>query len=121
MKTKLSVLLGLALGIGVTGCTGMKSSEPTGAVTEQSDSLMAQFKCADRNGNDYIDQSELVYLRQCGIGEDLACGEVPDSSKERPAKTDFDHGLRFLQITDADGDDRISRLELRAHCNKSGS
>ncbi|TKV66965.1 EF-hand domain-containing protein [Marinobacter panjinensis] len=117
MKTKPSILLGLALGIGVTGCSAMKSSEPSDTVTKTSDSPMAQFKCADRNGNEYIDQSELVNLRQCGIGEDLACGSVPESSKERPAKTDFDLGLRFLQITDADGDDRISKLEFRAHCN----
>ncbi|MDO6442301.1 MULTISPECIES: hypothetical protein [unclassified Marinobacter] len=81
---------------------------------------MAQFKCADRNGNEYIDKSELIYLRQCGITEGLACGPVPDDSKERPLKTDFDLGLRFLQITDADGDDRISKLEFRAHCNKAG-
>jgi len=81
---------------------------------------MAQFKCADGNGNEYIDMSELVYLRQCGIQKDLACGSIPESDGEQPGKEDFDFGLQFLRATDADGDDRISKLEFRAHCSKAG-
>ncbi|MBW0146170.1 hypothetical protein [Marinobacter arenosus] len=87
---------------------------------ELSPGAKGQFQCADRNLNDYIDQSELIYLRQCGIGEDLKCGEVPEGFGERPPAEDFDLGLRMLQVTDADGDNRISRLEFRAHCNSAG-
>lgn len=64
-------------------------------------------------------RNELVHLRQCGIGEDLTCGVVPDTHGEPPPKTDFALGRGFLQRTDADGDDRISKLEFRAHCNKA--
>ncbi len=34
----------------------------------------AQFECADRSGDGFVSKSELVYLHQCGIGEDLKCG-----------------------------------------------
>lgn len=79
-----------------------------------------QFECADRNSNDYIDRAELVYLRQCGIGEDLQCGEVPASVESRPNKDEFEGGRRMLEVMDADRDDRISKLEFRAHCNSTG-
>jgi hypothetical protein len=121
MTARLWASLTVAAAISVSGCgTTNSSGQPaTGAAT--SVPTMAQFKCADRNGNEYIDMSELVYLRQCGISEDLACGTIPETSGERPEKDDFDLGLRFLRITDADGDDRISKLEFRAHCNKAGA
>ncbi|MDK9557937.1 EF-hand domain-containing protein [Marinobacter sp. M216] len=101
------------------GCSTSEVAETTPG-QKLSPGAKGQFQCADRNGNDYIDQSELIYMRQCGIGEDLKCGDVPEGYGERPPAEDFELGLRLLQITDADGDDRISRLEFRAHCNSAG-
>lgn len=101
------------------GCTTTDSANDP-ANQKLSPGAKGQFECADRNGNDYVDQSELIYMRQCGIGEDLKCGDVPEGFGERPPAEDFDLGLRMLQVTDADGDDRISRLEFRAHCNSAG-
>lgn len=121
MKTRLLAILIVTAGITASGCTTTDSSGQSGTAKAASGTTLAQFKCADRNGNEYIDKSELIYLRQCGITEGLACGPVPENSTERPLKTDFDLGLRFVQITDADGDDRISKLEFRAHCNKAAS
>lgn len=82
-------------------------------------SAKAQFECADRNKNEYIDKTELVYLRLCGIREDLKCGGLPDDAGERPADGDYELGLRMLQVTDTDGDERISKLEFRAHCSRA--
>lgn len=110
-----NIILLLAL----TGCSTHEVNQ-TSSKQELSPGAKGQFKCADRNGNDYIDQSELIYMRQCGIGEDLKCGDVPEDYGERPPARDFELGLRMLQVTDADGDDRISRLEFRAHCNSAG-
>ncbi|MBW4933117.1 EF-hand domain-containing protein [Marinobacter sp. F4206] len=114
--TSTMMLAGL---LALYGCSSPNTSE-TAPGKELSPGAKGQFQCADRNGNDYIDQSELIYMRQCGIGEDLKCGEVPEGSRDRPPAEDFDLGLRMLQVTDADGDDRISRLEFRAHCNSAG-
>lgn len=105
--------------LALNGCASPETSE-TALGKELSPGAKGQFQCADRNGNGYIDQSELIYMRQCGIGEDLQCGEVPEGVGERPPAEDFNLGLRMLQVTDADGDNRISQLEFRAHCNSAG-
>ncbi|MEQ5835840.1 hypothetical protein [Marinobacter sp. NFXS9] len=86
---------------------------------KMADGPRGQFECADRNSNDYIDRAELVYLRQCGVGEDLRCGSVPDTMAPIPAKDEFEGGRRMLEVMDADGDNRISKLEFRAHCNSN--
>lgn len=120
MNTKLMALK-ICIAAAITaGCATIDNPKRTGSMETSSGITVALFKCADRNGNEYIDKSELIYLHQCGISEGLACGPVPETIGERPPKSDFDLGLRFLQVTDADGDDRISKLELRAHCNKAG-
>jgi hypothetical protein len=120
MNPKSLILLLVTAAVVTAGCATTDQSKPTGSMEMSSGITIALFKCADRNGNEYIDKSELIYLHQCGISEGLACGAVPETIGERPPKSDFDLGLRFLQVTDADGDDRISKLELRAHCNKAG-
>ena len=102
------------VGCASTGDNGPK--KPPGLSPE----ALAQFECADRNGNRYIDQSELIYMRQCGIGENLRCGDKPPVLEGRPPAEDFELGLRMVQVTDADADNRISRTEYRAHCNRVG-
>lgn len=107
--------LALLTTLGLMGCTSTGASGPNEA-QGLSAAARAQFECADRNDNGYIDQSELIYLRQCGIGEDLKCGEEPPVLEGRPPAGDFELGLRMIQVTDADADNRISIREFRAHC-----
>ncbi|MBD3642478.1 MAG: hypothetical protein HUJ18_15895 [Marinobacter sp.] len=107
--------LPLLITLGLIGCTSTGTSGPNEAQM-LSAAARAQFDCADRNGNGYIDQSELVYMRQCGIGENLKCGEEQPVLEARPPAGDFELGLRMIQVTDADADNRISIREFRAHC-----
>lgn len=113
-----SLALIIAVGTVTGGCSLNETTGDAGART-LSAGAKGQFECADRNANEYIDQTELVYLKQCGIGENLECGEVPETGNDRPPSSDLNFGLRVLQVTDADNDDRISKLEFRAHCNSA--
>jgi len=112
---KILFALSLLTTLGLIGCTSTGTNGPNYAQT-LSTAARAQFDCADRNDNGYIDQSELVYLRQCGIGENLKCGEETPVVEGRPPAGDLDLGLRMIQVTDADADNRISIREFRAHC-----
>lgn len=103
--------------LALAGCASTGTSEPNESQALSPDAW-AQFECADRNGNRYIDQTELIYMLQCGIGENLRCGEEPAVVEARPPAEDFQAGLRMIQVTDADADNRISRTEYRAHCNR---
>ena len=105
-------------GLLLVGCAS-SSMEDSHAPRAAASSAKAQFECADRNKNEYIDKTELVYLRVCGISEDLKCLGLPDDADERPADGDYELGLRMLQVTDTDGDERISKLEFRAHCSRA--
>ncbi|BES73746.1 hypothetical protein RE428_47640 [Marinobacter nanhaiticus D15-8W] len=119
MIKRISPLLIALAGLAVAGCnTSGGSQEPV--AQKLGAGPKDQFECADRNGNDYIDKAELVYLRECGIGEDLKCGDVPEGMETRSAGSNFEGGRRMLEIVDADRDDRISKLEFRAHCNSAG-
>ncbi|GAA0842831.1 hypothetical protein GCM10009113_11660 [Marinobacter szutsaonensis] len=109
--------IALLITLSLIGCTSTGASGPNETQT-LSAAARAQFECADRNDNGYIDQSELVYLRQCGIGEDVKCGEEPPVLEGRPPAGDFELGLRMIQVTDADADNRISKPEFRAHCSR---
>lgn len=112
-------LLGVVVTLALTACAGGYGS---GSEDEAlSGSLQAQFDCADRNGNDYIDKAELVFLHQCGVGEDLKCGTVREVDDTMSNRDEFRLGRRMLEIMDANGDEQISRLEFRAHCNSTGS
>lgn len=111
-------LIALAAGT-LTACATPETSAVSGGKPLAS-GPKGQFECADRNSNSYVDRAELVYLRQCGIGEDLQCGKVPDNVEALPARDEFEGGRRMLEVMDADGDGRISRLEFRAHCNSVG-
>lgn len=117
--TPISALLVSLATLALAGCATTDRSQPP-SPQQLSQNLKAQFGCADRNANNYIDQTELVYLPACGIGEDLKCGEVPENMDARPSGTELEAGRRILKVVDADGDDRISRLEFRAHCNSTG-
>jgi Ca2+-binding EF-hand superfamily protein len=112
----LHLTLSLAVSLLVAGCVN-NNVEPRLETSSASVSSKGLFECINRNGNGYIDRSEHVYLRPCGITEDLACGNVPDSFEESSNTDTVQFGSRFLQLADADGDGRISSLELRAHCN----
>ncbi len=114
-KTFPGVLL-TALVVSATGCSTRQSLDASSSQT-LSPGAQGQFDCADRNDNRFIDQTELIYLRQCGVGENLKCEGVPDTATERPPASDFELGLRMLQVSDVDRDDRISKLEFRAHCS----
>lgn len=90
----------------------------------------AQFECADRNGNEFIDRSELVYLDECGIGENQACGAVAATNPKDmkgaadnrdDKKENFEGGRRMLEVMDADRDNRVSKLEFRAHCSNTAT
>lgn len=109
--------LALLSTLSLIGCTSTDVRGPNDA-QGLSPAARAQFDCADRNGNGYIDQSELVYMRQCGIGENLKCGAEQPVLEGRPPAGDFELGLRMIQVTDADADNRISIREFRAHCGR---
>lgn len=104
--------------LSVTGCSTSQSMDASSSRT-LSPGAQGQFDCADRNDNRFIDQTELIYLRQCGVGENLKCEGVPETATERPPASDFELGLRMLQVSDVDRDDRISKLEFRAHCSSA--
>ncbi|MDG5501176.1 hypothetical protein [Marinobacter sp. BGYM27] len=120
-----------AISVVLAACstTGDKASHAThqGAATS---TPKAQFECADRNGNEYIDRAELVYLEECGIGENLSCGSVAaaDPKDQQGAagtredkRANFEDGRRQLEVMDADRDNRISKLEFRAHCSNTAA
>lgn len=109
---KILLSLSLLTTFSLIGCTSTGTRGPNEA-QGLSPAARAQFECADRNANGYIDQSELVYLRQCGIGENLKCGEEPPVLEGRPPAGDFELGLRMIQVTDADADNRISIRGIR--------
>lgn len=119
MKKQLSTLFTFVAGLVIAGCA-TNEPEMVSSSQELPPGPKAQFECADRSGDGFISKSELVYLNQCGVGEDLACGDVPPDYKEQPPADSFDLGLRMLRVMDADNDDQISRLEFRAHCNSAG-
>lgn len=113
--------LAVALGaLFLTSCAGGPGSGGESAYAP-SGSLQAQFDCADRNHSNYVDRAELVFLHQCGVGEDLNCGTVRQVDDSVSATEEFRLGRRMLEIIDANGDERISLLEFRAHCNSTGS
>ncbi|WP_148864655.1 EF-hand domain-containing protein [Marinobacter fonticola] len=118
IKRICTVLIPVA-GLVLAGCTTTDTPKAP-ASQKLSPGPKGQFECADRNGSDYIDRAELVYLRQCGVGEDLTCGDVPETVDERQPATNFEAGRRMLEVIDADGDESISELEFRAHCNSTG-
>lgn len=109
----------IGLTVSMTGCSTSQSKDASSARTLSS-GAQGQFDCADRNDNRFIDQTELIYLRQCGVGENLKCEGVPETATGRPPASDFELGLRMLQVSDVDRDDRISKLEFRAHCSSVG-
>lgn len=111
-------LLIIVMALGLAGCATREAQEPSDS-RKLPPGARGQFACADRNANEYIDQTELIYLRQCGIGENLNCNGETYTGAERPPASDFDLGLRMLQVTDVDKDDRISKLEFRAHCSSA--
>ncbi|TBW54890.1 EF-hand domain-containing protein [Marinobacter halodurans] len=117
MIKPIAAFLSAVLGLLLVGCAATSDQPAPGR--QLAEGPRGQFQCADRNSNDYIDRAELVYLRQCGIGEDLRCGSVPDTMEPIPAKAEFEGGRRMLEVMDADGDNRISKLEFRAHCNSN--
>lgn len=120
MTGKASLMLGSVTAIfSLFGCSSNQTTQPANA-PELAAGPKAQFECADRNANGYIDQTELVYLGACGVGEDLKCGKVPDVVEAHPSGDELEGGRRILKVIDVDGDDRISRLEFRAHCNSTG-
>lgn len=119
MIKRMSPLLIALVSLVLAACSSTGSSQEPSA-KRLGDDPKDQFECADRNGNDYIDRAELVYLRECGIGEDLQCGDVPEGMETRSAGSNFEGGRRMLEIVDADRDERISKLEFRAHCNSAG-
>ncbi|WP_165857718.1 EF-hand domain-containing protein [Marinobacter sp. JSM 1782161] len=108
--------LAIALGAALLSACSTTDPQPPGGGRHLADGPRGQFECADRNSNDYIDRAELVYLHQCGVGEDLRCGPVPANVEAQAPRADFEGGRRMLEVIDADGDQRISKLEFRAHC-----
>lgn len=119
MKKQLVTLFTFVAGLVIAGCAA-NDSQMESSSQELPAGMKAQFDCADRSGDGYVTKSELVYLQQCGIGEDLQCGDIPEDYKDQPPSDSFDLGLRMLRVMDADRDEQISRLEFRAHCNSAG-
>lgn len=119
MIKRIGMLLVPLVGLAMVGCATNETARAPSA-HKMTPGPKGQFECADRNHNDYIDRAELVYLRQCGVGEDLQCGDVPEHVEDRPPSEDFEGGRRMLEVFDADGDARVSKLEFRAHCADTG-
>ncbi|MGP4845295.1 hypothetical protein ACTXGQ_14250 [Marinobacter sp. 1Y8] len=120
-----------AMSLVLTACStsGDHSSHAMNQNAEAS-TPKAQFECADRNGNEFIDRAELVYLEECGIGENQSCGSTaiaePKDMKgaadtRDDKKENFEGGRRLLEVMDADRDNRISKLEFRAHCSNTAA
>lgn len=109
----------LALTFTLAACAGYGTgpSEPESGALEGA--AKAQFDCANRNGNEYIDSAELVFLVQCGVSEGQPCGHSPADGAEAPSsQQQFRQGRRLLEIMDLNLDRRISKLEFRAFCNQ---
>lgn len=111
-----SLLLGLLV---ITGCAGYGSAGSAYGGAALSDGARAQFDCANRNGNEYIERAELVFLVQCGVSENQSCGTIPEEPSDQAPNEQFRQGRRLLEIMDLDKDGRISRLEFRAFCNQN--
>ncbi|SDW84879.1 EF-hand domain-containing protein [Marinobacter mobilis] len=110
----------LLLAFVITGCAGY------GGVSDgtESEALAgvgkAQFDCANRNGSEYIESAELVFLVQCGAREGQPCGNIPEDRAEAASSREvFRQGRRLLEIMDLNLDSRISKLEFRAFCNQA--
>lgn len=118
MKKELSTLL-FAGSFLVAGCA---TTEPGAGSSMKSPSpeFRSQFACLDRSGDDFITVGELRYLDQCGIGDDLKCGEVPTNHDGQKTADDVEKGLEMIRTVDVNNNDRISRLEFQAYCNGAG-
>lgn len=111
--------LGVLLCLVVSGCARYGGASASAERGELSAGAKAQFDCANRNGNEYIESSELVFLVQCGASEGQACGSIPEQSRERASNEQFRQGRRLLEIMDLNKDNRISKLEFRAFCTQN--
>lgn len=110
----------LVMALAMTGCAGYGGASVEADSGELEGTGKAQFDCANRNGSEYIESAELVFLVQCGASEGQPCGTIPDDRAEAAASREqFRQGRRLLEIMDLNMDSRISKLEFRAFCNQA--
>ncbi|SFL89947.1 EF-hand domain-containing protein [Marinobacter zhejiangensis] len=120
-KPRLLLALTLALGVVISGCAGYGTGGQDMGDDALTEGARAQFDCANRNGNEFIESAELVFLVQCGVREGQRCGDIPDEMSEQPSSREqFRQGRRLLDIMDLNKDQKISKLEFRAFCNSQG-